>query len=96
MLDEPLDAVRARTLVRRILSSGDVYFSDHAHDRMSTEPMSTLDVQNVLRGGWVDAQRTTFEEGTWRYRVTTHDMFVVVAFDSESEMSIVTTRRIHP
>ena len=30
------------------------------------------------------------EDGTWRYRVVLHDVTVVVAFDSEDELAVVT------
>jgi hypothetical protein len=54
--------------------------------------MTTGDAVNVIRGGVV--QPPEWEGGEWRYRVRTARMYVVVAFESESELVVVTGWRI--
>ena len=54
--------------------------------------MTTPDCANVLRAGVVEEPE--FERGSWRYRVRTQRMYVVVAFRSENELSIVTAWRV--
>jgi hypothetical protein len=89
---EPLDPVRARALIRKILESGSVSYSKrHADEELEKDQMSRVDVVNVLRAGWVDPAE--LREGTWRYRVRTPKMAVVVAFRSETEIRVVTAWR---
>lgn len=47
--------------------------------------------ENILRAGVV--QPPDFEKGTWRYRVQTNRMAVVVAFRSSQELVVVTAWR---
>jgi Domain of unknown function (DUF4258) len=91
MLKEPLDPTRARILIRRILKGGHVRFSSHAEDEMRKDDMTTVDVENVLRGGVVEPAE--FERGAWRYRVRTSRMYVVVAFRSAQALTVVTAWR---
>jgi hypothetical protein len=58
---------------------------------MRKDGLTELDVVNVLRGGVVEPGE--WENGSWRYRVRTQKITVVVAFDSETELSIVTAWR---
>ena len=51
-----------------------------------------VDAINVLRGGIVEPGE--FENGSWRYRVRTQRMYVVVAFRSETELRVVTAWRL--
>lgn len=54
--------------------------------------MDAIDVDNVLRGGAVDPGE--YENGSWRYRVRTERIVVVITFRSEIELVIVTAWRI--
>lgn len=90
--NEPLSQVDARKLVREILANGQVSYSMHAKQRMVQRSMTMPDVANVLRGGWCD--NVEEENGTWRYRMTTTRMAVVVAFRSETHLHVVTAMRI--
>ena len=92
MLIEPLSAVDARTLVRKILADHDVTFTKHAEDEMAKDNLTAPDVANILRNGIVDAPE--FENGSWRYRVRTQHIVVVVAFRSETEARVITAWRI--
>ena len=53
--------------------------------------MSTVDCLNVLRGGSVE--EAEYENGEWRYRVHTGKMSVVVRFEDDTELMIVTAWR---
>jgi hypothetical protein len=94
VLNEPLGPVEAKALIRAILQEGKTWWSRHALDEMANDPhgeILRLDVVNVLRGGIVEPGE--FEKGSWRYRVHTMRIWVVVAFESESELVIVTAWR---
>ena len=93
-LDEPLDPATARALIRSILADGSVRFSRHALEEMDKDGLSELDVTNVLRGGAVDPGE--LEHGTWRYRVRTGRIAVVIALRSETSLVVVTAWRFTP
>ncbi len=88
---EPLEPGAAKRLIRKIIELGTVTFSKHALDEMAKDDLTTVDCVNVLRGGVV--QPGELERGSWRYRVTTARMCVVVAFRSEEELVVVTAWR---
>ena len=48
--------------------------------------------RNVLRGGHI-TEPAENEKGTWRYRVHTNTIWVVVAFRGETELVVVTVWR---
>jgi len=92
MLPEPLRPPEAKKLIRKILSTGFVtYAQPHAEDRMRQRNISTVDCVNVLRGGAV--AEGEMENGSWRYRVYTPRMCVVIRFESESILEVVTAWR---
>ena len=94
---EPLNAVDARRLAARVLSSGGtIIASGHAKEQLADRKMSMPDVENVLRCARTQ-EPPAFIEGSWRYRICTQKMTVVVAFDNLDqdddtliEVSIVT------
>lgn len=88
MLQEPLDNQAAKQLIGHILRSGTVGFSKHALDEMENDTLTTVDVSNVLRAGIVEFSEEV--NRTWRYRVRTAHMTVVVAFRSEHRLTVVT------
>ena len=92
MREEPLDPTRARQLIRKIIAAGEVRFSGHAFEEMAKDDLTTVDCTNVLRGGVVEPPE--FEFGTWRYRVRTNRIYVVVAFRSETQLVVVTAWRL--
>ena len=91
---EPLDPTRAKQLIQRLIASGEVSFSKHALEEMAKDHLTTVDCTNVLRGGVVEPPE--LERGTWRYRVRTNRIYVVVAFRSETRLVVVTSWRIQP
>lgn len=92
MPDEPLRPPQAKALIREILSSGEVTYSKpHAEERLIKWKLTTLDCVNVLRGGTV--AEAEFENGSWRYRVYTQRISVVIRFEAEDILQIVTAWR---
>ena len=66
-------------------------FSRHVEEEMAKDKLTMVDVTNILRGGVVDPAE--FENGSWRYRVRSARIAVIVAFRSESELRVVTAWR---
>ena len=88
---EPLAEREARQMIRGILATGIVSFRSHALEELRKDGMTAVDATNVLRGGVVDPGE--WENGTWRYRVRTAKMTLVVAFRSETRLVVVTAWR---
>lgn len=86
-----LEPSKARDVIREILQTGSVVWSHHAEVELAKDSMTTVDAVNVLRGGTV--RQPEYENGSWRYRVETQRMAVVVALDSETELCVVTAWR---
>lgn len=91
-MTKPLGTPQARKLIQAIRAGGSVVFSRLAREEMAKDKMDAIDVDNVLRGGAVDPGE--YENGSWRYRVRTERIVVVIAFRSENELVIVTAWRI--
>jgi hypothetical protein len=89
---ERLDPTVAQRLIRKILAEGQVSWSDHAKAEIAKDKLHIPDCANVLRAGVVEEPE--YERGTWRYRVRTQRICVVVAFRAENELAIVTAWRI--
>lgn len=89
---EPLSPDAATALIRSVLKEGQVARSQHAADEMLADGLTLVDCTNVLRAGAV-TDPADLIKGTWRYRVQTKRITVVVAFRSEQELVIVTTWR---
>ena len=90
-MDEPLDPVAAKRLIAEILESGTWICSDHARREMDRDNMSDQDAINILRAGVHTPAE--WENGRWRYRAHTGKMEVVVQFESETELRIITAWR---
>ena len=89
---EPLEPDAARRLLRTILATGRVIFSNHALDEMEQDAITQADVIRVLRGGTVEPAE--FEHGSWRYRVRAQTLCVVATFRSDVAAVIVTAWRV--
>lgn len=87
-----VDAATARKLLRQILASGPVRFSAHAKQEMSDDDLTTADAANALRAGVVEPSE--YANGSWRHRVKTNRICVVVVLISASEAVVVTAWRI--
>ena len=88
---EPVAPDMARKVLRQILQSGLFTYDRHAKDEMLADDLTTIDCENVLRGGVV--RPGEFERGSWRYRVETGRITVVVVFRSEHELVVKTAWR---
>ena len=87
-----LTPVQARDIVRRALEHGTVSFSSHARDEMAKDGLQSTDCLNVLRGGVYESPELI--NGTWRYRVSTRRICVVVAIPTEDRVRVVTAWRV--
>lgn len=92
MPDEPLRPPQAKALIRTMLNCGEVTYSKpHAMERMQKWGLSSVDCVNVLRAGVVD--EAELENGSWKYKVHTPLICVVIRFISEDLLEIVTAWR---
>jgi hypothetical protein len=91
-MKEPFGKTEALKLVQRIRLSGSTTYSGHAKTELAKDKMTSLDVDNILRCGAI-RREADLENGSYRYRVETARMVVVVAFRSETELRIVTAWR---
>ncbi len=86
---------QARRRIREILERGTVTYTLHAQGEIGNDGMSTVDCENVLRGGYVEFSE--WENDAWRYRVVTpRGTCVVVEFDSEWHVVVITAWRGRP
>jgi hypothetical protein len=87
-MNQPLSAVDARTLARHILATGDVTFTSHALAELAKDAKTTVDAINVIRGGaYCEAE---WENGGWRHHVHTQRFTVVIEFDSDTDLIVIT------
>ncbi len=91
MLDEPLGEPHVRRYLRNTLQSGALGITRHAYEEMDADGLVEQDIRNCLWAGQFDG--CNLERGTWRYRVRTARMVVVVAFRSETQAVVVTAWR---
>jgi hypothetical protein len=87
-----VDVVTAKKLLREIIATGVLFFSKHAKDEMAKDKLSAEDVVNVLRAGVVEPSE--LDRGSWRHRVKTNSICVVVVVASQREAVVVTAWRI--
>lgn len=73
------------------MESGVVTPSGHALKEMENDGLTMVDCTNVLRGGW--SEPGEWENGSWRYRIRTARICVVIAFRSDTKLAIVTAWR---
>lgn len=91
-MNEPLHLDAATALIHRIVRDGAVAWSQHALHEIRADDLTTVDCVNVLRGGAV-SEPAELINGTWRYRIHTQRINVVVAIRSETELVVVTAWR---
>ena len=90
--DEPLDKHELDTRTNDVLDNGSVHFTDHVRDdKFPFEDLDELDCRNVLRNGWLDFPE--YDEGSWTYRIRTSAIVVVVTFQSERDLVVITAWR---
>ena len=69
-----------------------ISFTKHAREQMSERDLKSGDVLNILKAGkiWSEPE---YENGSFRYRVQTKKMTVVVAFKKPNHVVVVTAWR---
>lgn len=68
-----------------------VGFTSHAEKEMAKDELDAVDVINVLRGGaYGEAE---WENGAWRHQAFTQKIVVVIEFETESELTVITAWR---
>jgi hypothetical protein len=91
-MKEPFNRNQAKKLIQIICLEGTITVTRHAEQELAKDELTTDDALHALRGGRI-LEEPEMENGTWRYRVHTTEMVVVVAFTSESKLKIVTAWR---
>lgn len=91
-----LDRNQARKLVAKVMqqSPSNVRFSRHAMEEMEKDNLIVSDVLNVMKSP--DSRiinEAEFERGSYRYRLETNKITVVIAFDSPTSFVVVTAWR---
>jgi hypothetical protein len=89
------DRNAARKLIAAIRVTGTVVTWTHCQDELKNDNLDMADLDNVLRCGTIQEEpEQDGRSGEWRYRVKTVKMCVVVQFETEDELSVVTAWRI--
>jgi hypothetical protein len=91
-MNEPLSPGAATALIKAILQKGQIAWSQHALDELAKDSMATVDAVNVMRAGKVHMP-AELHRNDWRYRIETSLMAVIVAFESEEELQVITAWR---
>jgi len=92
-MKEPLNRNEAKKLIQQLCREDMVVSSRHAKEELAKDNLTTFDAMNVLRAGRILEEAEKQTNGSWTYRVHTEQMVVVVAFQSESKLKIVTAWR---
>jgi hypothetical protein len=87
-MDEPLTAHEVRVEITRILGDGTVVVTSYCERRMHGRKVTLDEVYAVLRGGATGEGE--WEKGAWRYHVWTQRLTVVVQFEGEMVLVVVT------
>jgi hypothetical protein len=74
-----------------ILANGTLSFTRHAYEEMANDKLTEVDIVNTLRGGKVRPGELV--SGTYRYRVETSRIAVIVAFRTETSAVVITAWR---
>lgn len=89
-----LSSGQARKVLSEIFNQNPnlVSFSKHAFKEMKNDNLKTGDILNVLKAGRI-YNSPEFENGSYRYRVQTQKITVVIAFRKPNHVVIVTAWR---
>lgn len=85
---------QARKVLSEILNNNPNFISylTHCKDQMKARRLIAGDVFNVLSVGKI-IDEPEFVNGSWRYRVQTKNITVVIAFRKPNHVAVVTTWR---
>lgn len=89
-----LNRTQARKLLTEILNKelNKVSFSKHCRHELRNDNLTTVDVLNTLKAGFINVDPEYVNE-TYRYRVETSKMIVVIAFIQPDFIRCVTAWR---
>jgi hypothetical protein len=88
------DRNAARKLLAAIRVTGTVVTWDHCKDELANDDLDMADLDNVLRCGRIEEDSELHKSGEWRYRVKTLKICVVIQFETQDELSVVTAWRL--
>ena len=91
-----LQKEEARKLLGRIIREypDNVLFSRHAVEELAKDNLTVVYANNILRS--TDAQilvEGEFEKGSYRYRLETTDVCLIIVFNSDQELVVITAWR---
>ncbi len=89
-----LEKMQAKKILVEILNSNPSFisYSKHGLEQMRERNLRTGDVFNVLKAGKIYAD-SEIEHGSWRYRVQTKMITVVIAFVRPNHVKVITAWR---
>ena len=88
-----LAKTQALKLLREIFPLPDcISFSAHCREELKNDDLTTVDALNTLRAGKIYSEGEE-KNGTWRYRVETQKIIVVIAFKNPHHIRCVTAWR---
>lgn len=90
---ERLRPDEARRLLQQLLAANEFRYSPHASAEMAKDGLESRDCEHALRAGVVEEPER--ENGSWRYRVRTSQLCVVVAFPGRKRVIVVTAWRLN-
>lgn len=91
-----LDKNQARKLISLIVTQfpQNIFFSRHALVEIKKDDLTTSDILNVIKSGHAQIHSDAeLENGSYRYRLETQNIMVVLAFSSSESMIVVTAWR---
>ena len=89
-----LNPEQARKVLAEIFNHNPnlISFTKHARKQMSERDLKSGDVLNILKAGKIFSE-PEYENGSFRYRVQTKRMTVVIAFKKPNHVVVVTAWR---
>lgn len=94
-IESKLSPNQARKILTEILNragTSKITFSRHCRDEMKKDSLTTVDVFNVLKAGLI-YEEPEWTRGTYRYRVETDRIIVVIAFSQSHYVRCITAWR---
>ena len=90
---EPFQAHEAKRRIRQILHEGFVDWElPHFRDELRKDRLDMVDAVNCLRAGIVE--EAEMDSGEWRYRIRTQKICLLVQFEAEDELLVITIWRL--
>jgi len=88
-----LDKNHARKLLVRILDSVNpiIVFSRHSLEEIEKDDLTTSDVLNVLKSSDSAIDNGEIHNGSWRYRVSTRFIVIVISYFETGEGIVIVT-----